>query len=218
MADKLNINGVRPAFYNWEEDRYSTVGPSGPTAEDPSMISFFSFLYRLISSSSLAVRAWMFGAAVSEIAEDAVDVLEGVGSVSRRLLIDSVLNSIRYLGEVYLLILEAARGIRTGIHPGDLVRQLLVLGLGAVDPGEEAARRLVEPRHDIGVAVPQVLGAERRERPVPERLLVRDPEVIGERREREVARVGRVARVGLGQVQVVSHGVPFSSTSATLLS
>ncbi|MFM7321320.1 MAG: MlaE family ABC transporter permease, partial [Armatimonadota bacterium] len=36
------------------------------------------------------------------------------------------------LGEVFLLIAESARGVRTGIHPGDLVRQLLVLGVQSI--------------------------------------------------------------------------------------
>lgn len=72
------------------------------------------------------------GKRVARVADDAVEVFEDVGQVSRRLVFDSVVNVFAYLGEVSLLLVEAVRGMGRRLHAGDFIRLLLVLGVQSI--------------------------------------------------------------------------------------
>lgn len=69
---------------------------------------------------------------VSEIAEEAADVLGEVGHVSRRLVFDSVVNAVAYLGDIAVLLRDAVRGMGRMLSFSDVVRQLLVLGVQSI--------------------------------------------------------------------------------------
>ncbi len=69
---------------------------------------------------------------MGRVADEAAEVFEDVGQVSRRLTVDSVVSIFAYLGEVFLLLADAVRGMGRGLHYGDFVRQLLVLGVQSI--------------------------------------------------------------------------------------
>ncbi len=72
------------------------------------------------------------GRRVARVADDAAEVFEDVGQVSRRIAYDSVVNVFAYLGEVFLLLVEAARGMGRRLHAPDVVRQFLTLGVQSI--------------------------------------------------------------------------------------
>ena len=72
------------------------------------------------------------GRKAARAAGEAAEVLGDVGQVSRRLAFDSLVNSFAYLGEVFLLLIEAGRGMGRRLHAGDVFRQLLVLGVQSI--------------------------------------------------------------------------------------
>lgn len=72
------------------------------------------------------------GRRVARVADDAAEVFEDVGQVSRRIAYDSVVNVFTYLGEVFLLLVEAARGMGRRLHGPDVVRQFLTLGVQSI--------------------------------------------------------------------------------------
>lgn len=66
--------------------------------------------------------------AVTEVAH----AFEEAGQLSRRVVFGSLVGILAYLGEVFVLLGQTLRGFRRGVHAGDLVHQMAVIGVESI--------------------------------------------------------------------------------------
>ncbi len=66
--------------------------------------------------------------AVTEVAH----AFDEAGQLSRRVVFGSFVNILAYLGEVFVLLGQTLRGFRRGVHAGDLVHQMAVIGVESI--------------------------------------------------------------------------------------
>lgn len=69
---------------------------------------------------------------VADVAEEAVQVFEGAGELSVRVARGAIVGTLSYLGEVGILLAQTVRALRRGVHAGDLVRQMAVIGVDSI--------------------------------------------------------------------------------------
>jgi phospholipid/cholesterol/gamma-HCH transport system permease protein len=70
--------------------------------------------------------------AVEEVAGEVVEAFEEAGELSVRVARGVVIGTLSYLGEVGALLGQAVRALRRGVHLGDLVRQMAVIGVDSI--------------------------------------------------------------------------------------
>ena len=64
--------------------------------------------------------------------EEAAQAIEEVGEFSARIARGTVVGVLTYLGEVIVLLGQAIRAMRRGVHVGDLIRQMSVIGVDSI--------------------------------------------------------------------------------------
>lgn len=64
--------------------------------------------------------------------DEATEALEEVGEISARIARGTIVGVLTYLGEVMVLLGQSLRAIRRGVHVGDLVRQMSVIGVESI--------------------------------------------------------------------------------------
>ncbi len=69
---------------------------------------------------------------LDEAAAEVAQAFEEAGEISARLTIGTVIGILAYLGEVAVLIGQTVRSMRRGIHMGDLVRQMAIIGVDSI--------------------------------------------------------------------------------------
>lgn len=67
-----------------------------------------------------------------EVAGEVLEAFEEVGELSARIARVTVIGLLAYLGEVAVLIGQALRSVRRGVHLGDLIRQMGVIGVDSI--------------------------------------------------------------------------------------
>lgn len=71
--------------------------------------------------------------AIEAAAHEVAHAFEEAGQLSSRLLFGSLTRTIAYLGEIFVLLGQTLRGLFTrGVHAGDLVRQMAVIGVESI--------------------------------------------------------------------------------------
>lgn len=67
-----------------------------------------------------------------EVASEVLEAFEEAGELSARIARGTVVGVLAYLGEVAVLLGQAVRSLRRGIHMGDLVQQMAVIGVDSI--------------------------------------------------------------------------------------